>query len=116
MRTFLTIATLAALAAPISASAQSVKLIAPDASDSLETTLQAASLSLSLEQDGGSDAQDFVAAARADYRRLLTGLYSEGFYGGTISILVDGIEASTLDPLVPRSSVSTIELLSLIHI
>ena len=110
MRTFLTIATLAALAAPISASAQSVKLITPDASDSLESTLQAASLSLSLEQDGGSDAQDFVAAARADYRRLLTGLYSEGFYGGTISILVDGVEASTLDPLVPRSSVNTIEL------
>ncbi len=51
-----------------------------------------------------------MAAARADYRRLLTGLYAQGYYGGTISILVDGVEAASLDPLVRRSSVSSVVL------
>jgi len=101
---------LAALLAPATTGAQNVQLNAPDASGSLRSALSAASLSLSLERDGADAPQDYVAAARADYRRLLTGLYAEGYYGGTISILVDGIEASQLDPLVPRTSVRTVTL------
>ncbi|SMX33851.1 autotransporter assembly complex protein TamA [Octadecabacter ascidiaceicola] len=90
--------------------AQEVRLNAPGASDELRSALTAASLTLALSRDGADAPQDYVAAARADYRRLLTGLYSEGYYGGTISILVDGIEASRLDPLMPRSSVSSVVL------
>ncbi len=110
MRPILTIATLAAIALPISAAAQTVELVTESGNDAFQSTLSAASLTLSLEQDGTNDPQDFVAAARADYRRLLTGLYSAGYYGGTISILVDGVEASSLDPLVPRSSVTSVQL------
>ncbi len=110
MRPILTIAALVSLLAPFDVSAQSVELSIPTEDEDLQTTLEAASLTLSLEQDGSDSAQDFIAAARADYRRLLTGLYSAGYYGGTISILVDGVEASTLDPLVRRTSVSSVQM------
>lgn len=83
---------------------------AVDANDSLQALLETASLTLALTQDDAKEPQDYIAAARADYRRLLTGLYSAGYYGGTISILVDGIEASRLDPLVRRASVNRIDL------
>ncbi|MEL6958586.1 MAG: autotransporter assembly complex family protein [Pseudomonadota bacterium] len=92
------------------ASAQDVTLTVSPSDDDLVATLTAASASLTLERDGATAAQDYVAAARADYEQLLTGLYAEGYYGGTISILVDGIEAARLDPLARRSSVTTVQL------
>ena len=96
---------LSACILPIGLASQEVNLTIPNADEGLRTALTAASLTLSLAEDGADAPQDYVAAARADYRRLLTGLYSQGYYSGTISILVDGLEASRIDPLVPRSSV-----------
>jgi translocation and assembly module TamA len=110
MRKLIPIVALMSWVIPSGSSSQDVRLVAPQADEELQTILTAASLTLALERDGDDAPQDYVAAARADYRRLLTGLYAEGFYGGTISILVDGIEASGIDPLVPRSSVSTVVL------
>ena len=81
------------------ASAQQVTLVLPEGQDDLRGTLEEASLTLSLGEEAPAAAQDYVAAARADYRRLLTGLYAEGYYGGTISILVDGREAAGIAPL-----------------
>ena len=107
MRTALAIS---ALLFPFGLGAQNVQLNAPDADESLRTTLTVASLTLSLAEDGADAPQDYVAAARADYRRLLTGLYAQGFYGSTISILVDGVEASSIDPLMPRASVGSVVL------
>lgn len=100
----------AAWSIPASLFAQDVQLNVPDGHDELRTKLTTASLTLALSRDGAEAPQDYVAAARADYRRLLTGLYSEGFYGGTISILVDGVQASSLDPLVPRRAVGSVVL------
>jgi translocation and assembly module TamA len=110
MRKLIPILALMSWVIPSGSSSQDVRLDAPQADEELQTILTAASLTLALERDGADAQQDYVAAARADYRRLLTGLYAEGFYGGTISIIVDGIEASGIDPLVPRSSVSTVVL------
>ncbi len=83
------------------AQGQEVQLIVPGAPDSLITTLQSASLIYDLKADTETTAspQDYVAAARADYARLLTGLYAQGYYGGTISILLDGREAAGIAPL-----------------
>jgi translocation and assembly module TamA len=39
-----------------------------------------------------------IARARGDYGRLLAALYAEGYYGGTISIRVQGVEAETIRP------------------
>ncbi|MFN3525597.1 MAG: autotransporter assembly complex protein TamA [Paracoccus sp. (in: a-proteobacteria)] len=43
--------------------------------------------------------QDILAAARADYARILGVLYDEGYYGGEVSILLDGTEAAEIAPL-----------------
>ncbi len=45
-----------------------------------------------------SGAAGLLATARADYRRIQAALYNAGYYGGTISILVDGKEAAGLAP------------------
>ena len=79
-----------------SSAAQQVRL---RAEESLRDVLNAASLLRELRDDEEAKAQDFVAAARADYRRLLTALYSEGYYAGVISITIDGREASDIPPL-----------------
>lgn len=92
------LAVLLATLAPL-AHAQEVRLDLPAGTDpALEQTLRNASLTLQLDPAEAA-AQDYVAAARADYRRLLTGLYAEGHYGGTISITVDGRETDAIQPL-----------------
>ena len=45
---------------------------------------------------GGS--AGLIAKAKGDYRRILAGLYNEGYYGGSISITIDGKEAASLKP------------------
>jgi translocation and assembly module TamA len=45
-----------------------------------------------------SGAAGLLAKAKGDYRRILAALYGEGYYGGAISILIDGREAATLPP------------------
>jgi translocation and assembly module TamA len=45
-----------------------------------------------------SGAAGLLAKARGDYRRILGALYADGRYGGTISIKVDGREASDIAP------------------
>ncbi len=82
-----------ALVCATGASAQEVRLV----SDAARSALNDASLLRALE--AGSAPQDYIAAARADYRRLLTALYASGYYGGTISITVDGREAANIAPL-----------------
>ena len=82
--------------------AQDVRLVAKEARSALNT----ASLLRALEDD--ADPQDYVAAARADYRRLLTALYAEGYYAGTISITVDGVEAANIAPLDAPSTITEV--------
>lgn len=94
--------------AAVGVGAQEVSLILPDGHDEIRQSLVDASLTLSLGQDGPAVAQDYVAAARADYRRLLTGLYAEGYYGGSISIEVDGRQASDLAPLDAPDTVRSV--------
>lgn len=89
-------------AAATTASAQDVRLV----SDSARSVLSEASLLRSLDETAAP--QDYIAAARADYRRLLTALYAEGYYGGTISITVDGTEAANIAPLAAPSNISQV--------
>ena len=50
--------------------------------------------------------QDVVAAALADYTRIVGRLYSEGYFGPTVSILLDGREAGDIGPLEVPAQVS----------
>ncbi len=80
--------------------------------DALKPVLRSASLTATLIRDseGTPSAQDVVAAARADYRRLLTALYSEGYYGGSVSIRIDGVEAAGLAPLDAPENVEAVTI------
>ena len=82
--------------------AQDIRLVATTAREALNNA------SLLRALDDTAVPQDYIAAARADYRRLLTALYAQGYYGGTISITIDGAEAANLAPLAAPASIGEI--------
>lgn len=61
--------------------------------------IRAASLVRSLQDQGQSNPQDLLAAARADYGRILGALYALGHYSAVIRISIDGREAAEIPPL-----------------
>lgn len=89
------------------ASAADLTLRAPDA---LRDAVLSASLTQSALDDGTTNAQDLIAAAQADYRRVLAALYEQGYFSAEVHIRVDGREASTLSALQPPASVGTVEI------
>ena len=88
--------------------AQDVSIVLPPEAEDLRAALDAASQTTSLASAGPTTAQDYVAAARADYRRLLTALYAKGHFGGTVSITIDGQEVAGIAPLDAPSQISTV--------
>ena len=50
------------------------------------------------QDEPASGAAGLLAKARGDYRRIVAALYNEGYYGGTVSIRVGGVEAANLAP------------------
>lgn len=83
------------LARPASA-IEPVRLVVPAASATLVETLTASSLLIAAQRDGRTAPNDVLAAARADYGRLLDLLYEEGHYAPVISVRLDGREASEI--------------------
>lgn len=67
-----------------------------DTSDTVRRAVRAASLLDAANEAGTRDAQEIFAAARADYENILGALYGQARYGATISILLDGREASEI--------------------
>ena len=90
--------------------AAEVRLSAPQAPDKFADRLRAASLSLTTAKQEDGTAQDLLAAAQADYARLVGVLYAEGFYGGSISIRVDGREAADIPPLSPPGEIGQVAI------
>jgi len=66
--------------------------------DALEDDLRAASRLVQMADTAGQPAQDVIAAARADYARLLAVLYAAGYFGPEVSIRLDGREAEGISP------------------
>ncbi|WP_245848175.1 autotransporter assembly complex protein TamA [Actibacterium ureilyticum] len=97
-------------AAATIARAAEVQLRAPDADDALLRQLRAASLSIETEADTSAAPQDILAAARADYARLIGVLYGAGYYGPSIRINVDGREASEISPLNIPTRIRTVRI------
>lgn len=76
----------------------------PGADKKLRQSLMTVSLLAQAERAGDTDPLDLFAAARADYGRLLGGLYAAGYYAGTIHIVIDGREAADIGALdAPRA-------------
>jgi translocation and assembly module TamA len=91
--------------------AQEVLVELPPGSEDLRSTIERDSLTFTLEDVAPGSAQDYIAAARSDYQRILTVLYAEGRYGGTISILIDGREAAGILPLDAPDRINQIRII-----
>lgn len=112
MRDWRQIARAAALAAVVGVPgiAQDVTLTVTGDDTDLTKAVTGASLVVTAKDNGETNAQDLLSAARADYRRLLVALYGQGHYGGKVSILVDGRELAQIAPLDQPSTVSRIAI------
>ncbi len=97
----------AALLCATAAQAFDARLNAPGAPEDLAETLQTSSLLFDASEDGVTDPLDIVAAAQADYRRLLSLLYNAGYYGPKIRIRINGREAATLPPFARIDTVNS---------
>ena len=82
----------------------------PGADRDLRRALASSSLLIQARNDNTEDSQELVAAARADYGRLLGVLYDAGRFGGVISILVDGREAAVIPPLAAPAEITRIQI------
>ena len=98
---------LAATPLPLSA-LETFSFQTPGASDDLAARLRGASVVAPLADEGATDPQELVAAARAEYARLLGALYDRGYYGGVISVRVDGREAADIAPLDTPTRVNSV--------
>ncbi len=96
---------------PVAADAFEAALRVSSADQSLEQSLSNASLVLAAKRDGIGNPQDILAAARADYGRIVSALYEQGYYGPTVSILVDRREAAEIPPLSQLGAVGRVELI-----
>ncbi|NNE86508.1 MAG: outer membrane protein assembly factor [Silicimonas sp.] len=81
----------------------------PGADKDLHNALRASSLVLAT-QGQDTDPQELLAAAQADYARLLGALYANARYGGVVSILFDGREVSSIPPLSPPQDVRRVRV------
>ncbi|WP_224816684.1 autotransporter assembly complex family protein [Hasllibacter sp. MH4015] len=100
---------LALCAVTTSVAAQDIRLSAPNVEEDLSDRLRAASLLLQ-ETEEQRTAQDLVAAARADYGRLVAALYNEGYFSPVVRISVDGREAARIPPFGAPRSISNITI------
>ncbi len=76
----------------------------------IEDAVRGASLLIGKKSEGVTDPQDILAAARAEYGRIIGALYAEGHYSPVVSVKVDGREASSIPPLEAPSAINRIEV------
>lgn len=76
----------------------------------LDKALRAASLLVDLSAEGTTDPQEVLAAAQADYARLIAVLYDAGRFGGVIRITLDGREAAAIPTLTPPAAVAEVQI------
>ncbi|PIE06996.1 MAG: hypothetical protein CSA74_09455 [Rhodobacterales bacterium] len=84
------------------------------AGEALTGALENASLLHAAQAERGEgeagDPRDVLAAARADYARMVNALYAEGYYGGVVRILVDGREAASMSPFAAPAHIGKVEV------
>lgn len=79
-------------------------------STDLTQAVQDASQVRSLQAQGQTDPQDLLAAARADYARILAAMYARGHYSVVIRIRIDGREAAAIPALEAPTAISAIRI------
>lgn len=77
--------------------------------DQFEEEIRGTALLTRLDDpDSDARAQDVVAAAQADYARVIGVLYDRGFFAPQVSIKINGQEAASLSLVRPISNVRTV--------
>ena len=56
-------------------------------------------------EDATPSTQELLAAAQADYARLLAVLYDQGYFAAVIKITVDGVDAASIAPVAPPKQI-----------
>lgn len=87
-----------------------IRIATPGAPEDLRDQLLATSLLFQARDSAASDTEELLAAAQADYARLIGVLYANARYGGVITIRIDGREAAEIPPLNSPKSIRTIEV------
>lgn len=105
MRTLFLAPACLAIALPAFGGSFDLKISTSVANAELNDALQRASLLVPLARDEDVNGQDIVAAAQAEYGRLIGALYDQGYFAPVIEIRLDGREAATLSPLAVPSSI-----------
>jgi translocation and assembly module TamA len=90
--------------------AQEVSLSVPGAEEELVDRLRANALLFQEDEDNPRTAQDVVAAARADYARLVGTLYQFGHFAPVVRITLDGREAANISPLSVPARIERVEI------
>jgi translocation and assembly module TamA len=76
----------------------------------LRDALFSASLVAAAEQDATTTARGVIAAAQADYARLLRVLYANGYYSGVVHIYLDGREAAGIPTFSPPAHIDAVAI------
>ncbi|SPJ23113.1 autotransporter assembly complex protein TamA [Palleronia abyssalis] len=79
-------------------------------SENLTEDLRRASLLVAAVNEDVTDPAELLAAARADYGRLVGALYADGRYGPVINITVNGTEAADISPLTRLGSIQSVNV------
>jgi len=80
-----------------------IDIQSPSADENVVEWGRQASTLFADRQRPASGSSGLIAKAREDYRRILAALYEQGYYGGTISIRLDGREAADFDIDTPMA-------------
>lgn len=96
------------LAAPAMGAAQDLDLNTPNSSDELRSEIKDAMSLYALVDAGDTSPQALIAAAQADYGRIVAALYGGGRFGPVVSIKIDGREASAISPFEAPDAIAKI--------
>ncbi|WP_083545675.1 autotransporter assembly complex protein TamA [Sulfitobacter alexandrii] len=88
------------------ASAADLRITGIEEGSELYETLAGGSLLVEQTADDADPSpQEVVAAAQADYERILAVLYDNGYFGPVIRITLDGVDAVDIPPVNPPSQI-----------
>ncbi|MDQ2095725.1 autotransporter assembly complex protein TamA [Rhodalgimonas zhirmunskyi] len=76
----------------------------------LKSSIEGALTTRTLISDGDETSQSLIAAAQADYARIVAVLYDAGYFGPSVSIKLDGVEAAQISPFASDGSVGKVEV------
>lgn len=76
----------------------------------LASELEAASLLRAAAADSSAAPSDILAAALADYTRMVDTLYANGYFGGVVHIRIGGQEAANMSVFTPPANITDLSI------